>query len=306
MKRCAVVTGVLAGTLAVSAPAHALDCTGSGTARTNGLLIVSRAPYGIGHAGGLGLYTIRRNGSGLRRLTRPGPQAIDGFSNSVSASPDGRVAFVRTGRRPRMKIVSLKTRRTRSLLPGVDVFSFASPSWSPDGEWIAFSDATRTQLVHPNGTGLHELPAGSRLPNQVTWSRNGRCLVGYASGPGDDRPYIGVVGVEGGEPAAFRAPMAQAFGMQFSPDGTHILFAGTRNRFSNRRSGIFSVNLDGTGLHKIAGGTRGAADEFAISPDGRWLAYSDPKGTMIRRLAGGPPRRLFRGLYIKVWAARPG
>jgi Tol biopolymer transport system component len=56
----------------------------------------------------------------------------------------------------------------------------SSGGWSPDGEWIAFSAASRElYLVRPDGTGLApmtvDLPSGT--PMQPRWSPDGAELV---------------------------------------------------------------------------------------------------------------------------------
>ncbi len=78
----------------------------------------------------------------------------------------------------------------------------------------------------------------------------------------------------------------------FSPDGKRIVFA----RLS---SGIFVINLDGGGLHRL---TAGARDQFPVwSPDGKHVAFMrlyknawrlyvmNPSGRAQRRLALAPP-----------------
>jgi hypothetical protein len=42
-----------------------------------------------------------------------------------------------------------------------------------------------------------------------------------------------------------------------------------------------------------------------VSPDGRWIAYSDRRGTLARPVKGGPARRLLKGLHIMAWAPEP-
>jgi TolB protein len=60
-------------------------------------------------------------------------------------------------------------------------FAFLDQAWSPDGSWIVFQRPYgRLFLVHPDGTGLHEVPvelpkgSGAREPS---WSPDGAWIV---------------------------------------------------------------------------------------------------------------------------------
>jgi Tol biopolymer transport system component len=61
--------------------------------------------------------------------------------------------------------------------------------------------------------------------------------------------------------------------MTFTPDGRRLHFHAAAGRNTTQRPGIYSSGLDGTHRRKLTG-TRGAAEPFVVSPDGRWCARS--------------------------------
>jgi hypothetical protein len=63
---------------------------------------------------------------------------------------------------------------------------FGRPDWSPDGSWIVFERPFgRLFVVHPDGTGLHEVPIelpGGAGAQEPSWSPNGSMIVFSALG----------------------------------------------------------------------------------------------------------------------------
>jgi Tol biopolymer transport system component len=298
----AAIAIVAPGPAAAQAPT---SCAGKGPRHANGLLIVNREPKGDAVPYGEPLLTVGSDGRHVRKLTSPGRRQSDG--NAVAASPDGRsAAFVRVARNTSVQIVSLVTRRRRTVSVGDQPLPFAPPSFSADGRTIAVATNDRdtgvlgTWLVRRDGTGAHPLAAAANFSERA-FSPNGRCLVGFLA----DRQggHVAVVPAGGGTasslpglPGAFKVIEA----MRFAPDGRRIVFTGITAAL---RAGVWSVNLDGTGLRKLVTLRRGS-DAAVFSPDGRWMAYADRKGTMVRPVSGGHARRLLKGLWVKAWAPR--
>src|SRR5581483_4768533 len=108
-----------------------------------------------------GIYLVRRDGSGLRRLTTAG-----GGDGGLAISPDGRtVLFASGGAIFRIGIDGTGLRR---------VTAGFSPSWSPDGRRIAFARNDGVYLARADGSGARKLVT-DRYPESAapTWSPAG-------------------------------------------------------------------------------------------------------------------------------------
>src|SRR5437016_1760552 len=125
------------------------------------------------------LYRVRLDGSGTERLTDS--PALD---EQAPFSPDGnQVAFVSTrgAHTANIWIMDLRTRKLRNLTgaPALQAAAgkldgFFRPSWSPDGQWIAFSSDRNFDFMphvypdpaweHPQELSIYVIhPDGSEL-----------------------------------------------------------------------------------------------------------------------------------------------
>jgi Tol biopolymer transport system component/imidazolonepropionase-like amidohydrolase len=227
-----------------------------------------------------------------------GPLTVK-FPRWASASPDGRrLTFQAVGR---IWVMDLPGGTPRRLTPDAFEPLEMSPAWSPDGQWIAFTSWADHDLGH-----VWKVPAGGGQPQRLTsepgeylntlWSPDaqqivvtrgsgatlrGRTvsnnlwyeLVRVPSAGGDvsaivtvNRPY------NAGRPLMPRRPIVQA---SFGPD-ERLYYPETSGPTKDEReefTEFVSIRLDGTErrTHLIFP----YADEAAISPDGRWLAFQE-------------------------------
>src|SRR5436190_2224997 len=129
-----------------------------------------------------GIWIVGTDGRGRRRLTTNGGASLDW-------SPDGRsLALVRyVG--DAVALVVQPLRGTRRVLAWGS--SFASPRWSPDGRWIAYStDSAAIRIVRTNGPGRRLI---ARMADEYAWSPDSKRLA-YGVHYGKD---VAVVDVRG-------------------------------------------------------------------------------------------------------------
>jgi Tol biopolymer transport system component len=168
-----------------------------------------------------------------------------------------------------------------------DAVSFIS-DWSPNGQLIAFDSdrkdidgrrhAVQLYLMTADGDNVTQLtrgpgfhgfpgwaPGGTSLAIESNWGKGS--LKGIWIIPASDPDGVTVDEAQRVTDVPSRADFDSE--PQFSPDGTTIVFARYR---SARRSAIFRVNVDGTGLQRLTRYKLNASDPD-ISPDGRWITF---------------------------------
>lgn len=251
----------------------------------------------------------------------------------TASSPDGRrLAFQAVGRIWVMDLpsssadASAKVEGTPRRLtpPAFEPFEM-SPAWSPDGKSIAFASWADLALGH-----VWTVPAdGGGAPRQLTsaageylntsWSPDGRTivvtqgagatlqgrtvaanqyytLVKVPASGGDAQPITTVNRpFQAGRPLMPRRPIVQA---HFGPEG-RLFYPetfGPDKANTEARTEIVSIDLDGR--DRRAHVVLPHADEAAVSPDGRWLAFGEGDNVFLMTFpltgTGATPVRIER------------
>jgi Tol biopolymer transport system component len=189
--------------------------------------------------------------------------------------------------------------------------------WSPDGRWIACVSGNRTFVLREAfgniaASSVWVIPAAGGSPIQLTdnqsfntspaWLPGDRTLV-YVSNRDGGRDLYQIRLTRDGRPAREAARITtglNAAQVSVSADGRRLAYAAF-----TESSNIWSLPSPARGSPSVAqpepvtSGTQ-IIEDFAISPDGRWLAFDSDRGgnQQIYRLplAGGEPEQLTAGM----------
>jgi TolB protein len=224
------------------------------------------------------VYAVSPAGDRVRRLTDdpaadyPGPVSPDGRTLALVSVRD------QAGQQlERLAVLSLTGGKPAPL--GPESARTRSPSWAPDGSWLAFEsdrasfrDVFRVGARGGDAARLTETTQGSFEPEV---SPDGRWVAFATSRDGDAEVYV--TRADGSETRRLTAFYADDWGPRWAPDGRTIAFLSAREGVDR----VFLVAPDGTGLRKLsAAGDTGAARteraeaDPAWSPDGRRIAYT--------------------------------
>jgi imidazolonepropionase-like amidohydrolase/Tol biopolymer transport system component len=190
-------------------------------------------------------------------------------------SPDGsRVVFEALGN---LWIRDLPTGTARRLTRQSDHFELY-PNWSRDGRSIVYTtwddqDFGTVRVVSANGGEGRVVTPNPGHYVEPTFSPDGRTIVYRTVADG----YL-TSALWSRDPGVYRIPTAggapvhitdDGQGPQFGADGDRLFLSG---RDGDKRT-LISVNLDGD--DKRTHLTSDWASEFAVSPDGRWIGWTE-------------------------------
>jgi Tol biopolymer transport system component len=231
-------------------------------------------PVDSSGSGFVEIYVINVDGSGLKKLTHDG--LFDCFPRW---SPDGStIIFARTV--PSTQQIVVTTMRA----DGSDKKELSSPVWgiarsgfTPDGKrilwetqqagfvsvlWIMEVDGTHQRRLTPAAIKAGEVSAPSSDGKHVAFITNQNTPTALPN-------VLVVMDINSGHMRRITHPVGISHDVSpnYSPDGTKIVFASDRMRTDSSLD-IFTVNVDGSGLTRIATGVTvgGCPDVNCVNP----------------------------------------
>ena len=145
-------------------------------------------------------------------------------------------------------------------------------AWSPDGRWIAFTGVINGKPVIGMVSKDGGKPKALGLGYSAQWSPDGeKLLFRHDSNSNPPTTALCIVNVDGTQPRKILDNEYAGFGLTWFPDGKNVAFASERE--SKKQSAIFRINVDGSGLQKIASQPDMSLTNPVVSPDGGKLVF---------------------------------
>jgi Tol biopolymer transport system component len=294
-----------------------------GPRRTSNLCVVPRA-------GGTPQVLIRHlagyeltSGSGFSWLpagaidmSAATPSATATSSPEQIPPPPGTIVFASSNGSPQeedgLEIWSMRSdgSEPRRLTSGL---SATSPSISPDGSAIAFIRAGNVWVMHPDGSGAHQVSNLGGDAGDPVWSPDGS-LLAFRLSQGRDHAPDGIYVMRAGGSNPHLVVAGNTFGQTWSPDGREIIYSAE----AHAGSGLHLNAVDPTTevVHRFLD-LPGDQDAPVFSPDGAHLAFAwtttagsglylvNADGSNLRRVVGAPFTAGDRGLGI-TWSPDGG
>ena len=235
------------------------------------------------------IYTMSADGDGQRRLSevddeQGGERASPFFQIDPAWSPDAtRIAFT-SGRTGSSDVFVMNADGTDSKRLTSTKQNDTHPTWSEDGESIAFARDGDIWVMDADGSNARRISDIFAEETDPAWSPDGELIAYVRRTPGTAIQNVWTMRPDGSERRALTKQDGRSFTPAWSPDGTRIVFS------TNAESEVyelFTIGADGKGLRRV---TPTAGDNFepSWSPDGSRIAYQEDGAIFTVSLGGEP------------------
>lgn len=222
------------------------------------------------------VYRVDSDGYNLVAVTR-GEEAL----SPVWSPEGGRIAFTRFNDGHGAVVIQDLRTGSRTTAPGTSTALNITPSFSPDGQWLAFArvDEDGTDIFKVNlasGSAPQRLTAGRFADNlSPTYSPDGRRIAFVSTRAG--APQVYVMSADGTDQELL-APFdygvtGSSNGPEWSPDGASLIF----HRDVSRSPQVFVLDVNSRRVRQLT--SSGRNEDPTWAPDGRHVAFvSDRSG----------------------------
>lgn len=160
------------------------------------------------------------------------------------------------------------------------------PTWSPEGDRIAFARDSDIWVVRADGSGQHRISGIEADESEPSWSPDGAWIAYVRRTPGGPTKEIWLMRPDGSDDRQVTNRNGVSIMPAWSPDATRIVFASKGEIYA-----LYTVGVDGRDIRSVI---PTANDNFepSWSQDGSKIAYQEDGAVFTVELGGGDVEKL--------------
>lgn len=201
----------------------------------------------------------------------------DNDLRGASYSPDGKkILYSRAldDKTGELRVFDRETQRTQVLRK--TELSTILARWSPDANWIVFSDRmngnTEVFRIRPDGTGLENLTNQPSSDNNCSISPDGGRIAFLSDRGQPSGPQLFIMNIDGSDAHPLTPRKGWEFDPVWSPDGRSIVFVCDRRDSPGNMLDVCEINVEGSQERRVLFHAN-HDKQPAVSPDGKRIVF---------------------------------